>query len=231
MSSKGWMTEPRKSRSAAKRLLSDATAHRRDDDVERALGRVVALGLPATSVLAAVALGLMASVGSALLALAAGALLGAIGLLWASVRTLSGDAPLTVGFESLAADTPAVDSLAEEKRRLLRGLKDLESEHELGKINDADYQALLKRYRDEAKGVLRTMDGRVAPFREEAERLARDYLRTRGLASAEQGAATATAPPPARITCGGCGVSNEPDAAFCKQCGLSLKKEPSGAQT
>ena len=204
----------------------------RDDDLERALGRTVALGLPAVSILVAIALGVIASVGSALLALAAGALLGAIGLLWASVRTLSGDAPLTVGFDSLKAEAPAVDALVEEKRRLLRGLKDIENEHELGKINDADYQKLLTRYREEAKSVLRTMDGRVAPFREEAERLAREYLSKHGLTPAEQAKLASSASPTTRIACAECGASNEPDAAFCKQCGSSLrKKEQPGAQT
>jgi len=224
------MTDRSKSRSAAR--SQPATTRVQDDDVERALGRTIALGLPAACILGAVALGVMASIGTALLALAAGALLGAIGLLWASVRTLSGDAPLTVGFDSLTAETPAVDALVEEKRRLLRGLKDLENEHEIGKINDADYQLLLTRYRDEAKLVLRTMDGRVAPFREEAERLARDYLRKHGLASTEEAKPGAPAPEVTRIACEGCGASNEPDAAFCKQCGSSLsKKERAGGQT
>ena len=226
------MTDRDKSSSVTSARPSGATQSLRDDDLERALGRTVALGLPAISVLVAIALGVIASVGSALLALAAGALLGAIGLLWASVRTLSGDAPLTVGFDSLKAETPAVDALVEEKRRLLRGLKDLENEHELGKINDADYQKLLTSYRDEAKSVLRTMDGRVAPFREEAERLAREYLSQRGLTSAELAKLASSASPTTRIACAECGASNEPDAAFCKQCGSSLrKKEQPGAQT
>jgi ribosomal protein L40E len=213
---------------------SSTSARIRDDDMERALGRAVALGLPAVSVVSAVALGFIVSVGSALLALAAGALLGAIGLLWASVRTLSGDAPLTAAFDSLKAETPVVDALVEEKRRLLRSLKDLENEHELGKINDADYQQLLMHYRDEAKSVLRTMDGRVAPFREEAERLARDYLSRHGLGPPPPGKVTPSpaVSPSARIVCEGCAASNEPDATFCKQCGSSLKiKEHTGAES
>jgi len=27
------------------------------------------------------------------------------------------------------------------------------------------------------------------------------------------------------VACSACGTSNEPDAAFCKKCGASLKKE------
>lgn len=226
------MIDRSKTRSVSPASPPGVTARTPDDDIERALGRTIALGLPAASILGAVALGVLASVGSALLVLAAGALLGAIGLLWASVRTLSGDAPLTVAFDALKVETPAVDALVEEKRRLLRGLKDLENEHEIGKINDLDYQVLLARYRDEAKVVLRTMDGRVAPFREEAERLARDYLSNRGIAAAEAAKPAPIAQPITRLTCAGCRVSNEPDATFCKHCGSSLKKkEHTGAQT
>ncbi len=232
MNSKAWMTDRSRSRSIASASGLGASPRAREDDVERTLGRTVAWGLPVASIVAAIALGATASVGSGLLALAAGALLGAIGLLWASVRTLSGDAPLTEDFDSLRAETPAVDGLVEEKRRLLRGLKDLENEHELGKINDADYQELLARYRDEAKSVLRTMDARVAPFRDEAERLARDYLAKRGLAPSEKGKPAPIVTAPLRIACDGCGTSNEPDATFCKKCGSSLKqKERSGAHT
>ena len=104
------------------------------DEAERTLGRAVALGLPVASVLGAILVGFVASLGSGLLVLAAGALLGAITLVWVSVRTLSGDAPLAAGFQELAAKRHGVDALSEDKRRVLRALKDLENEHELGKI-------------------------------------------------------------------------------------------------
>src|SRR6202011_3280090 len=64
------------------------------DSAERALGRYVAVGLPAAAVLGAAGLWAYAGPGPGVLVLAAGALLGTIALLWSSVRTLSGDAPL-----------------------------------------------------------------------------------------------------------------------------------------
>ncbi|MGD0525720.1 MAG: zinc ribbon domain-containing protein [Polyangiaceae bacterium] len=207
---------------------------READDAERSLGRAVALGLPALAVVAAVVVGLVASLGSGLLVLASGALLGTIALLWASVRTLSGDAPLPVDLEAIAARGHSVGDLGEQKTRVLRALKDLESEHALGKIDDADYAAIVARYRDEAKSVMRQMDLEVAPLREEAERLARDYLQKKGLAPV--GAAEpvepsdgvpsepeAAKPASARPTCASCGTSNDADAAFCKKCGSAMK--------
>src|SRR5258708_2670195 len=103
-------------------------------DAERLLGRVVASALPVAPVAGAIAVGSAASLGSALIVLASGALLGAIALLWTSVRTLGGDAPLPSALEVLAASPVENAELAERKGRVLRALKDLESEHAIGKI-------------------------------------------------------------------------------------------------
>ncbi len=232
---------------------AEATAEQRaaGDDTERSLGRWVALGLPAASLVGAVAVGLLSNLGSALLVLAAGGLLGAIAFFWASVRTLTGDAPLPTNLAAAVSTQRAgVDSLADRKRAALRALKDLEAEHAIGKIDDADYQVLVAQYREDAKAVLRLMDERLSPAREEAERIAKAYLEGRGLGSLDggsngaaeaaeaAGAADAEAEPgesraasepdepaaaPARVACPGCDTSNEPDAAFCKKCGKSLK--------
>ncbi len=152
------------------------------EDAERSLGRAVAVGLPVACLLVAGVVTVSGSIGSALLVLASGALLGAITLVWASLRTLSGEAPLGVDLESVAAAAEhSGGDLAEEKRRVLRALKDLEGEHSLGRMDDADYAELVGRYRDEAKAVMRKMDEQAAPMHEEAERVAQQYLERRGV--------------------------------------------------
>jgi hypothetical protein len=219
------------------------------EDAERALGRAVAVGLPVLAVGSAIVVGFVASVGSGLLVLASGALLGTIALLWASVRTLSGDAPLPADLEALAAQNRDIDALAEDKRRVLRALKDIESEHALGKIDDADYETIATQYRQEAKALMREMDENAAPGLAEAERVAREYLAKQGLGpSPEPDAAQASratigdtrpsrnavtevlatserdaAIERARVACAECATSNEPDAAFCKKCGAAVK--------
>jgi len=196
------------------------------DESERSLGRAIAIGLPLTGVATAVVVGIVASFGTALLVLAASALIGTIALLWASVRTLSGDAPLPSGFEAIARQRHAVDPLGERKRRVLRALKDLEGEHAIGKIDDADYAAFVTRYRAEAKAVMREMDLDVAPSRDEAERIAREFLQRKGLGPAKSADAAPRSPvEPARRACGACKASNEPDAVFCKACGAAIAKE------
>ena len=238
------MTENKRRKPAAKPALVAAGVPtkstfphgraRDGDEAERLVGRAVAVGLPIVSVVSAVVVGFVASVGSGLLVLASGALLGTIALLWASVRTLSGDAPLPADLEALAAQNRDVDALAEQKRRVLRALKDLESEHALGKIDDADYETIAMQYREEAKALMREMDQNAAPALAEAERIAREYLATQGLgpggtseARPLESGGGATADPNevarVRLVCLDCATSNEPDAAFCKKCGAAMK--------
>jgi hypothetical protein len=218
---------------------------RASEESERALGRAVAFGIPVVSLVGAILAGVVGSLGSALLVLAAGALVGTIAFLWASVRTLSGDAPLAAGLELETNERGDLKALLEEKRRALRALKDLESEHALGKIDDEDYATFAAQYRDEAKRILKAIDDLVAPYREKAEKMAQDYLTKRGVSS-EDDASEDDAPeestgeddgvgeaPPnekeapvadaGRRDCKSCGASNEADAAFCKQCGASMR--------
>ncbi len=195
------------------------------EDSERRLGRAVALGLPAVGGVAAVCASMTASFGSALLVLASTALLSTIALLWTSLRTLSGDAPLPTGMHAAEA-RPGDADLAEKKRRLLRALKDLENERALGKIDEADYLEISHRYREEAKGVIREMEAQLAPVLEEAQRIARDYVAKAGHDRATGNSSPAAAR--ARVACKVCAESNEPDAVFCKKCAERL--QPGGGE-
>jgi ribosomal protein L40E len=121
----------------------------------------------------------------------------------------------------------AADGVTERKRTALRALKDLEFDHALGKIGDKDYAELSARYREQAKAILREIEGAVLPQRARAEELARAYLAKRGtgLASVKPregntGAVLARAGE--RVTCTRCQASNEKDAVFCKGCGATL---------
>jgi hypothetical protein len=170
---------------------------------------------------------LVAGLGSALLVLAFGVLLAAIALLWTSVRTLSGDAPLAGQLVVAAGVEQRAGSLEEEKWRVMRALKDLEAERALGRLDEVDYAALLARYRDEAKGVMRQLDLELMPAREEAERIAQQYLErngARGPAGSPNTGDGGKSSAVARLTCSACGGSNEQDAAFCKSCGGAMKR-------
>jgi hypothetical protein len=191
------------------------------DDAERRLGRIVAVGLPLAGGVATIVVGVTASFGSAILVLASTAMLSTIALLWASLRTLSGDAPLPSGLTAQSGNRTEASALSEKKRQALRALKDLENERALGKLDEADYADVATRYRDEAKAVLREMEAEIAPAMEEAERVARDYLRGRAGTSPS---ARDDSKVVGRVACSKCAASNEPDAAFCKGCGARLDR-------
>jgi len=209
-----------------------------DEDSERVLALLFARGVPLAGLGGSVIVGYTAGLAPALLVLAGTGLLGTIGFFWASLRTLSGDAPLPEGVSphSLVSRTPA----PERKRETLRALKDLELEHSVGKIDDADYLELSSRYRGVAKTLMREMDEGMAPRRKLAEEMVKTHLAKKKLTvkdkakpeiedgpSSEASAVQATDTP--RLDCAKCSVSNEPDATFCKKCGTPLA-EPRAAE-
>jgi ribosomal protein L40E len=128
-----------------------------------------------------------------------------------------------------------VTDRAERKRRVLRALKDLELEHSIGKIDDADYAEISARYREQAKGILREQDVEIEPLRAKAEELARAHLERAAHPATltpqipERSVTLADTPVAKRLPCPKCATSNEPDATFCKKCGTKLGEEASDA--
>jgi hypothetical protein len=188
-------------------------------EAERKVVRLVGLAIPIATVLGAVAVGAVYGVGTAILVLAGGVLLGVVAILWASVRTLSGDAPLTLG-EAIALGAPS--AAEEQKRAVLQALKDLEYERSVGKIADGDYEVLLHRYRAEAKRLLRAVDEDLAPLRAKATAYLAAQLGEEAppvkapKADAKEARKATTSP------CPSCQMENDDDALFCKKCGTKL---------
>ena len=130
---------------------------------------------------AALTLGVIRGPGAGVLGLAAGILVLAISSLWGSLRVLVGEAPLTL---DAAVAIGAAMQEDEQKRAILRALKDLEIEHGLGKITDEDFRELSGRYRADAKRILRDIDERMEPARKKAEELVASHLAGTDLADA-----------------------------------------------
>lgn len=114
-----------------------------------------------------------------LLVLAAGAVALVITLLWSSVQSLTGGTPL--GFEE-ALGMGAPSKVEEEKRSVLRALKDLEYERSVGKISPQDYAQLLAQYRAEAKRLMQRVDESLGTAREEVEKSLEQRLARAGIA-------------------------------------------------
>jgi hypothetical protein len=167
------------------------------DDDGRELDAQIALylkiGLPAATAIGGVVAGVTQGAAAVILVLCAGALVSVIALFWSSIRTLVGETPLS-GADAYALGAPRAEE--EQKRAVLRALKDLEFERSVGKISEEDYKALVAKYRADAKRLLRTLDEDAEPRRQKAADLVAERLFKEGLGDQEgPGAATVTPPP------------------------------------
>jgi hypothetical protein len=157
---------------------------KRDDELERKIADAVKFGVPIATALLAIMAGMFIDVSTAILVLAAGALVGVIAMFWSSLRALLGETPLS-GADAYAFGAPP-RAEEEQKRAVVRALKDLEFERSVGKISDDDYNVLVAKYRAEAKRLLQLLDEDAVPRREKAEALVLRRLRQEGLLETDE---------------------------------------------
>ena len=115
--------------------------------------------------------------------------------------------------------------LEREKQLVLKAIKEIELDHQMRKIADADYREMIERYRTRAMRLISEIE--VGDnFRELIERELKDRLAMAPAAVvAAPDAAAPVAPAaavPAASACAACGTVNDPDAQFCKKCGVKL---------
>ncbi|MDI1451676.1 zinc ribbon domain-containing protein [Polyangium sp. 6x1] len=159
-------------------------ADKPDEELERKISDAVKIGIPAVTIVLALLGGMFVDVPTAILTLAAGVLVTVIAMFWASLRTLLGETPLS-GADAYAIGAPP-RAEEEQKRAVIRALKDLEFERSVGKISEEDYRALVAKYRAEAKRLLQALDQSAAPGRERAEALVQRRLKQLGLVDPDQ---------------------------------------------
>jgi hypothetical protein len=194
---------------------------------------------PLITLIAAITAGNLFGVQLVVLTLAAAALLLVIWLLWSSVQALAGESELTFE-EAFSLGTRSAEE--EQKRAVLRALKDLEYERSVGKIGEDDYHEYAARYRAEAKRLIQTLDENLAEGRKQVERelerrLAKSTALNPGKAAhddrphvdgpeptnGEKAPGNAVESKPRRLQqCAECQTKNELDARFCKACGKPL---------
>ncbi len=97
----------------------------------------------------------LSGVPAMILVLAASALSGAIWLMWSSLQRV-GESD-TMGFEE-ALSFAAPSATEEQKRAVLRALKDLEYERHVGKISEEDFKQVSAEYREKAKELIAEQD-------------------------------------------------------------------------
>lgn len=188
-------------------MTESATARR--GEARRASGEGLAVGpffLIAALSVAIVAFLLLRGQPLVALALVALTLVGAglsAAALYRTVAPLAVDdlaEPALLGGRTRAA-------LERDKGLTLRAIKELEFDHAMGKVSNADFAEMRDRLRARAVRLMSQLEGGTV-YREQIER---DLL---ALADAT----------PAVPRCKKCGTANDVDARFCKACGMVLEK-------
>ncbi len=165
------------------------------------------------------------------LAAAAATLVYALGQLYAMVWALS--RPERIAQVGQAAGSFTQGELRDEKRRLLRAIKELEFDHGMGKLSTGDFETVIATYRLRAIEVMRALEGGASLHPELARLLAEREQPTPATTPVVDVAAlmpvSSSAPlgPLDETTklCNTCGRSNDSDARFCKHCGAVISKD------
>jgi hypothetical protein len=172
----------------------------------------------AAALVGSVAAAMGASVSAVFLALATGMLGWAVWLVAKTARALTDEAP---AYEAEAVSGGRRKELTREKQALLKALKELEFDHEMGKVSDKDYNDISTQYRARAVGVMRRLDEAAQDY---AKLLEKDLAARRGQATKDTGQANPTAAPD---VCATCHTKNDADAEFCKKCGAKIARQAS----
>jgi hypothetical protein len=115
----------------------------------------------------------------------------------------------------------ATDALVREKALVLRSIKELEFDHAMGKVAEADFTNISTRLRARAVALMQELDRAAAPpVRAEKAALP---ARAAKMQKVETVAKTPEAPAAARVAfCGECGAKADAGQRFCKACGAQL---------
>lgn len=161
-----------------KLLRFDESELPEDEEQRRKAMRIAVLGGGAFTALVGVYAAVEFGPPAVVLMLTGLTLIAVIAALWTSVRTLLGETKLSAA-DAFAIGAPRAEE--EQKRAVLRALKDLEFERTVGKISEEDYAVLVTRYRTEAKRLLREIDQATAEQRARAEEVVQEKLVSVGL--------------------------------------------------
>jgi hypothetical protein len=126
---------------------------------------------------------------------------------------------LTPGEESLEVAAGRRVELEREKKLLLKAIKEVEFDRDMGKVDPADASAVVARYRARALEIMRLID--ADGLKQYEEKVEAEIVRRVGAPPAPP-APPAPEDKAAAPTCSSCGLGNDADAAFCKKCGTKL---------
>jgi hypothetical protein len=113
-------------------------------------------------------------------------------------------------------------TLERDKALVLRSIKELEFDRAMGKLSDRDFEEMGARLRARAISLIKQLDDESVGYRELIERELKARVAAAPLRKpAPTPAASVAVAAPVSGMCA-CGVTNDPDALFCKKCGTKL---------
>jgi hypothetical protein len=119
-----------------------------------------------------------------------------------------------------------IRELEREKQTVLKAIKEIELDYQMKKIGETDYRELVERYRTRALRVMGELaagdDYRALIERELKDRMAVIRATATNAAGGEAAPAAVAMALVASGACPACAVVNDPDARFCKRCGVAL---------
>ena len=138
--------------------------------------------------------------------------------------------------EALGRGRVSKGELRDDKRRLLRAIKELEFDYGMGKLSKQDYESVSSAYKMRAIEVMRALEGDGGLHPEVAALLRGETLAADvdgPVAAADVADQVAGESPAAATTddlrvqggaaCPSCATANDDDARFCKRCGTALE--------
>ncbi len=120
---------------------------------------------------------------------------------------------LDVAFVGLT--DPVVENLIVQRDATYSAIKDLENDHAMGKLSDADYRSLRVKYESKAVTVLQELDG-LASSRPNGRALSDEAIE-------EEIGRLRRAGKTASTKCSKCGTPHAPEDVFCAKCGGALR--------
>jgi zinc ribbon protein len=107
------------------------------------------------------------------------------------------------------------DDLLMEKRHLLKAIKEIEFDHDMGKIDDRDAEEVVRRYRARAVEIMRALDDQGE---QRYQAMAEKELARRLAVAGDEAQPTVAR----SARCPSCDAHNDSDAKFCKACGTKI---------
>ena len=117
----------------------------------------------------------------------------------------------------VGAVDPAWEILVTQRDAAYGALKDLENEHTMGKLSDADYRSLRAKYETKAVAILQELDRVTATKPSSRKNVTADEDIERDVMQLRR-ASTKT-----KSFCHNCGTPHAPNDLFCSKCGTSLR--------